>query len=47
MGKCVDQVYFAEKWSKRLGLKMAISQQFTYINFSMIIFSVFVGTIYD
>ena len=38
MGKCVDQVYFMEIWSKRLGLKIAISQQFFYANFSMIIF---------
>ena len=39
MGKCVDQVYFMKKWSKRQGLKIAISQQFSYVNFSMIIFS--------
>ena len=25
MGKCVDQVCFMEKWSKRQGLKIAIS----------------------
>ena len=37
MGKCVDQVYFMEKWSKGQGLKIAISQQFSYVNFSMII----------
>ena len=35
MGKCVDQVNFMEKWNKRQGLKIAISQQFS--NFSMII----------
>ena len=39
MGKFVDQVYFTEKWSKRQGLKIAISQQFSYVNFSMIIFN--------
>ena len=33
MGKCVDQVYFMEKWSKRKGLKIAISQQFSYCKF--------------
>ena len=27
MGKCVDQVYFMEKWSRRQGLKVAISQK--------------------
>ena len=27
MGKCVNQVYFMEKWSRRQGLKIAISQQ--------------------
>ena len=43
MGKYVDQVYFMEKWSKRQGLKIAISQQFSYVNFSMIIFSLSVG----
>ena len=25
MGKCVDQVYFVEKWSKRQKLKFSIS----------------------
>ena len=25
MGKCVDQVYFVEKWSKRQELKFSIS----------------------
>ena len=30
MGKCVDQVYFMEKGSKRQGLKIGISQQFSY-----------------
>ena len=45
MGKCVDQVYFMEKWSKRQGLKIAICQQFSYVNFSMIIFSLSVGII--
>ena len=45
MGNCVDQVYFMEKWSKRQGLKIAISQQFSYVNFSMIIFSLSVGII--
>ena len=39
MRKRVDQVCFMEKWSKRQGLKIAISQQFSYANFSMIIFS--------
>ena len=38
MGKCVDQVYFMEKWSERQELKMVISQQFSYVKFSMIIF---------
>ena len=38
MGKCVVQVYFMEKWSKRLRLKIAVSQQYSYVNFSMIIF---------
>ena len=37
MGNCVDQVNFMEKWNKRQGLKIAMSQQFS--NFSMIIFS--------
>ena len=37
MGKCVDQVYFMEKWSKRQGLKIAISQQFSYVNSSILI----------
>ena len=46
MGKCVDQVYFMEKWSKQQELKIAISQQFSYVNFSMIIFSLSVGIIY-
>ena len=45
MGKRVDQVYFMEKWSKRQGLKIAISQQFSYVNFSMIIFSLSVEII--
>ena len=45
MGKCVDQVYFMQKWSKRQGLKIAISQQFSHVNFSMIIFSLSVGII--
>ena len=45
MGKCVEQVYFMEKWSKRQGLKIAISQQFSYVNFSMIIFGLSVGII--
>ena len=45
MGKCVDQVYFMEKWSKRQGLKIPISQQFSKVNFSMIIFSLSVGII--
>ena len=45
MGKCVDDVYFMEKWSKLQGLKIAISQQFSYVNFSMIIFSLSVGII--
>ena len=45
MGKCLDQVYFIEKWSKRQGLKIAISQQFSYVNFSMIIVSLSVGII--
>ena len=45
MGKCVDQVYFMKKWSKRQGLKIAISQQFSYVNFSMIIFNLSVGII--
>ena len=45
MGKCVDQVYFIEKWSKRQGLNIAISQQFSYVNFSMIIVSLSVGII--
>ena len=45
MGECVDQVYFMEKWSKRQELKIAISQQFSYANFSMIIFSLSVGII--
>ena len=45
MRKCVDQVYFIEKWSKRQGLKIAISQQFSYVNFSMIMFSLSVGII--
>ena len=45
MGKCVGQVYFMEKWSKRQGLKFAISQQFSYVNFYMIIFSLSVGII--
>ena len=38
MVKCVVLVYLMEKWSKRLRLKIAISQQFSYVNFSMIIF---------
>ena len=45
MGKCVDQVYFMEKWSKRQGLIIEISQQFSYVNFSVIIFSLSVGII--
>ena len=45
MGKCVDQVYFMEKWSKRQGLKIAIRQQFSYVNFPMIIFSLSLGII--
>ena len=45
MEKCVDQVYFMEKWSKRQGLKIAIGQQFSYVNFSMIIFSLSMGII--
>ena len=28
---CVGQVYFMEKWSKRQGLKIAISQQFSHV----------------
>ena len=39
MGKGGDQVYFMEKWSKRQGLKIAVSQQFSYVNIFMIIFS--------
>ena len=45
MGKSVDQVYFVEKWSKRQGLKIATSQQFSYVNFSMIIFSLSAWTL--
>ena len=45
MTKCVDQVYFMEKWSKRQGLKIAISLQFSYVNFSIIIFGHSVGII--
>ena len=45
MGKCLEQVYFMEKWNKRRGLKIAISQQFSYVNFSMISFSFSVGII--
>ena len=45
MRKCVGQVYFMEKWSKRQRLKFPISQQFSYVNFSMIIFSLSVGII--
>ena len=45
MGKGVDQVYFMEKWSKRQGLKIAVSQQFSYVNFFMIIFSLSVRII--
>ena len=29
MGKCADQVYFEEKWSKRQELKISISLQFS------------------
>ena len=43
MGKCVDQVTFMEKWSKRQGLEIAISQRFSYVNFYVIIFSLSVG----
>ena len=46
MRKCVDQVYFMEKWSKRQGLKIAINQQFSYVNFFIIIFSLSVGITY-
>ena len=46
MGKwCVGQVYFMEKWSKRQGLKIAISQKSSYVKFSMIIFSLFLRTL--
>ena len=45
IGKCVDQVYFIEKWSNRQGLKIALSQRFSYVNFSMSIFSLSVGVI--
>ena len=27
MGKCVDQVYFVEKWRKRHGLKISKNKQ--------------------
>ena len=46
MRKFVDQVYFMKKCSKQQGLKIAISQQFSYVKFSMIIFSLSVGIIY-
>ena len=46
MGKwCVGQVYFMEKWSKRQGLKIAISQKSSYVKFSIIIFSLFLRII--
>ena len=45
MGKYVDQVYFVEKWTERKGLKIVVSQQFSNMNFSIIIFSLSVGNI--
>ena len=35
MGKCVDQVYFVEKWSTRQELKFSISKQCSNIIFSL------------
>ena len=35
MGKCVDQVYFVGKWSKRQELKFSVSQQCSNIIFSL------------
>ena len=35
MGKCVDQVYFVEKWSKLQELKFSISSQCSNIIFSL------------
>ena len=45
MEKSVDQVYFMESWSKRQGLKIVKSQQFSNVNFSIIIFSLSLGII--
>ena len=35
MGKCADQVYFVEKWSKGQELKFLISWQYCNILFSV------------
>ena len=35
MGKCVDQVCFVEKWSKRQELKFSTTQQCYNINFTL------------
>ena len=35
MRKCVDQVYFVERWSKRQGLKISISYQCSNIIFGL------------